>query len=394
MTASRLRPRDAVRLGAIGLRSRRLRVTLSALGIAIGIAAMVAVVGISTSSQARLNAEFDRLGTNLLTITAGQDLTGTDAALPAQAVGAVQRLPGVTEVSAIAQLGDVAVYRNDLVDKAETKGIGVAAAEQGLLAAVGAELRHGSWLNEATGRYPAVVLGSVAAQRLGVTSIGTQILVGELFHTVVGVLAPITLVPELDAQVFVGTEHAATAFGWDGAPTTVYERSADDEVTRLRDILPSAVNPENPGQVAVSRPSDTLAARYATDQTFTGLLVGLGSIAFLVGGIGVANTMIISVMERRHEIGLRRALGATRTHIRVQFVLEALLLSLFGGVGGAVIGWLVTGVVALSNGWQLSVPPIVFVAAVGATAFIGAVAGLYPAIRAARLSPTAALTAV
>ena len=394
MIASRLRSADALRLGGTGLRARPLRAVLSALGIAIGIAAMVAVVGISTSSQARLNAEFDRLGTNLLTVTAGEDLFGAETELPGSAVEAVERLPGVTDVSALARLTGVTVYRNALVDAAESKGLGVAAADLGLLSAAGGEVRKGRWLNEATARFPAVVLGAVAAERLGIVSVGSQVHIGGSSYTVVGVLDPVPLVPDIDSLALMGGHQASAELGWQGSPTALSERSTDAAVPRLRELLPSAVNPENPAGVAVSRPSDSLAARYAADQTFTGLLVGLGSIALLVGGIGVANTMIISVIERRHEIGLRRALGATRTHIRVQFLLEALILSSLGGAAGAVIGGVVTWIVAWSNDWPMSVPPALFAAAIGGTALIGAIAGLYPAIRASLLSPTAALTAV
>ncbi|MDR6868017.1 putative ABC transport system permease protein [Microbacterium resistens] len=390
---SRLRPGDALALGGNGLRSRPLRVVLSALGIAIGIAAMIAVVGISTSGQARLNAEFARLGTNLLTITPGKDLVGADVKLPAGAPDAVRRLSGVTDVSAIGLIENVPVYRSALIDKARTAGLGIAVADERLPGTVGATLRAGTWLNEATSGYPAVVLGATAAERLGVVRPGVQVLIGDEYHTVVGILDPVALAPELDTLALVGAQNARERLGYDGSPTTVFERSADEDVSRLREILPSAVDPEKPGQVAVSRPSDALAAKHATDQAFTGLLVGLGSVALLVGGIGVANTMIISVLERRREIGLRRALGATRAHIRVQFLTEALLLSLLGGIVGSAIGLGVTAVFAAANGWLLSIPPGVFAAAIGTTLAIGAVAGLYPAIRAARLPPTAALSA-
>lgn len=388
---SRLRPSDALALGSHGLRSRPSRAILSALGIAIGIAAMVAVVGISTSGQARLNAEFARLGTNLLTITPGKNLFGTDAALPPGAPASIRRIPQVDAVSALGSLNGVPVYRSEFTDKARTSGLGVGVADADLLRTVAGSLRSGVWLNAATERYPAVVLGATAAERLGVTAPGTRVLIGDTYHTVVGILDPVVLAPELDALALIGGTDARDRYGYDGSPAAIFERSADEDVPLLRGLLPSAANPEHPGEVSISRPSDALAAKQATDQAFTGLLLGLGSVALLVGGIGVANTLIISVLERRREIGLRRALGATRGHIRLQFLTEAVLLSLLGGIGGALIGLGVTAVLAAVNGWLLAVPPVVFLAAIGATVLIGAIAGLYPAIRAARLPPTAAL---
>lgn len=391
--ASRLRFRDALALGGNGLRARPTRVFLSALGIAIGIAAMIAVVGISTSGQARLNAEFAKLGTNLLTITPGKDLTGTDAKLPDTAAAAVGRLPDVSRVAAVGKLSGIPVYRSDRIDPNRTSGIDTVSADGDLLRTVSGTLASGTWLNSATGTYPTVVLGATAAERLGIAGTGVQVLIGGVYHTVIGILDPVALAPELDASALIGMENAKQRFGYDGSPTAIYERSDDDAVERVRGLLPHTVNPEHPNEASVSRPSDALAARMATDQAFTGLLVGLGSIALLVGGIGVANTMIISVLERRREIGLRRALGATRRHIRVQFLTEALLLSLLGGIAGSVIGLGVTAIFAGVNGWLLSVPPELFAAAIGATLAIGAIAGLYPAIRAARLPPTAALSA-
>lgn len=390
---SRLRATDLLGLGLHGLRARPMRAVLSALGIAIGIAAMIAVVGISTSSEALVKQRLASLGTNLLTASAGSDFFGAESELPADAIDRVRRIDGVEQASWHATLADVNVYRNALIDPGATGGLSAVAADLDLLTTTGTELTSGVWLNGATERFPVVVLGDTAAERLGIVTIGSTVEIGGTPFTVAGILERSPLAPELDSVAMVGGPIAAELFGFNGSPTVMYERSADDLVGQVRDLLPATINPESPNQVKVSRPSDALAAKNTIDQAFTGLLVGVGSIALLVGGIGVANTMVITVLERRQEIGLRRSLGATRGHIRSQFLIEAMLLALSGGIAGTAIGWAITAVIAAANGWLVSVPAGVLVAGVGATVVVGAVAGALPAARAARTSPTAALSA-
>ncbi|MEV5829596.1 ABC transporter permease [Spirillospora sp. NPDC052242] len=391
---ARMWPRDVVRVGAVGLRTRPMRAFLSALGIAIGIAAMVAVVGVSSSSQAELNRALDALGTNLLTVAPGSTMTGEEAQLPLQAETMVERIAPVREVSAIGLLDDVAVYRNSKIPESETKGIAAYATRTDLRAAVGAELADGVWLNDATGRYPATVLGAKAAERLGIGKAGpdVQVLIGGEYFTVIGILEPAELAPELDTAALVGWPVAASELGFDGHATTVYTRSRDTAVEDVRGVLGPTANPEAPNEVEVSRPSDALAARQAAGEAFTGLLLGVGAVALLVGGVGVANTMVISVLERRAEIGLRRSLGATRGQVRTQFLTESLLLSALGGLGGALIGALITTIYAMYQGWPVVIPLWAVGGGILATLLIGAVAGLYPAIRASRLSPTEALS--
>jgi putative ABC transport system permease protein len=388
-----MRPPDVLRVGAAGLRARPLRVFLSALGIAIGIAAMVAVVGISTSSRADLERTLDRLGTNLLTVAPGNTLFGETAELPAESVGMIRRIGPVMTVSATGRLGNAKVYRNDRIPSGQSGGMSVQAASLDLPATVGATVRSGAWLNAATARYPAVVLGSRAAARLGVTAAApdVEVYLGRRWFTVVGVLDPVPLAPELDLAALVGWDAAQTYLGFGGHPTTVYARVQESAVQAVRDVLGATANPEHPGEVKVSRPSDALSAKRATDKAFTGLLLGLGAVALLVGGVGVANTMVISVLERRAEIGLRRSLGATRGDVRLQFLVESLLLSALGGTGGVLLGIAVTAAYAATQGWPTVVPAWATAGGVGATLVIGVVAGLYPAIRASRLAPTEAL---
>ncbi|MQA60437.1 MAG: FtsX-like permease family protein [Actinophytocola sp.] len=371
-----------------------MRVLLSALGIAIGIAAMVAVVGISSSSRAELDQLLDSLGTNLLTAGPGNTMFGDEAKLPVESVSMAKRIGPVQTVSAVGRVAGAKVYRNDRIPAGQSGGIATIAARTDLPDTVGARIAEGSWLNEATARYPAVVLGATAAERLGIGSAGPRMRVwlGDRWFTVVGILEPVALAPELDLGALVGWQAAESSLDFDGSPTTIYTRTEPDAVAAVRGVLAATANPEQPDEVEVSRPSDALAAKDAADSAFTGLLLGLGAVALLVGGIGVANTMVISVLERRAEIGLRRSLGATRGQIRVQFLAESLLLSALGGGAGVLLGAGATALYATWQGWPTVVPVWVVAGGVGATLVIGALAGLYPAIRAARLAPTEALT--
>ncbi len=390
---SRLRPVDLLSLGSAGLRAKPARAVLSALGIAIGVAAMVAVLGISASSQARLNARLADLGTNLLSATVALTASGAEQPpLPVNASARLARLPGIESTSFVLDLPDVHVYRSSYVDPGRTNGLTVTATDLGVLDVVAGNVRTGSWLNRGTAAFPTTVLGATAAGRLGVSEPGTLVWLGGRNTTVVGILEPLPLAPELNTAALIGIPLATTGFASVGNPTKLYQRVDESSVAALRSRIAAAVQPADPTSVAVSRPSDALAAVDAVDETFTAMLVGLGSIALLVGAIGVANTMVISVMERRREIGLRRALGATRRHIRLQFLTEALVLSGLGGLVGAILGYLVTVAVAVTNDWIPVVPPLVLVAGVASTLVVGAIAGLYPAVRAARMSPTQSLT--
>lgn len=389
---SRIRASDLLALGFHGLRARPARAVLSSLGIAIGIAAMVSVIGITTSSQALIKQQLAALGTNLLTVSGGDDVFGKEVPLPEESVSLLRRIEGVLSASSIAVLEKVHVYRSADINPESTGGLNVLVADLDLLETTGASLARGRWLNDATAQLPAVVLGRQAAERLGITEAGPLIWLGDREFTVVGILDDSPLVPELGSGAIIGIPVAVSLFDFSGSPSTVFERSEDDRVATVRELLPATINPESPSEVKVSRPSDTLQVKDSITENFTAVLVGVGSIALLVGGIGVANTMIISVLERRKEIGLRRALGATRGHIRTQFLFEAMLLSAYGGLAGAAIGWLITAVTARTNGWLVAIPPEVLLAGVAITVAVGAIAGVVPAVRAARTSPTAALS--
>lgn len=390
LAASRLLPVDVLRVGGTGLRTRRLRAALSALGIAIGIAAMVAVLGVSESSKSDLIATLDRLGTNLLRVAPGQTIFGEDAELPEEAGSMIGRIRPVESVAAVEAV-DATVRRTSYIDEEETGGISVMAADTDLLTTLGATVRRGVYLDAATARYPAVVLGSKAAERLGIDRPGVKVWLAEQWFTVVGILDPVELAPDLDSAALIGLPIAKELFDAEGSASTIYVRAEPDDLDDVRSVLGATANPEHPEEVDVSRPSDALEARAAAKTAFTSLFLGLGAVALLVGGVGIANVMVISVLERRSEIGLRRALGATKGHIRLQFLTESLILGGLGGAAGVVLGVLITGVLAANRGWDTVVPWYVPAGGITAALAIGAVAGLYPAMRAARMAPTEAL---
>lgn len=393
---SALHPADLVRVASVGLRSRRLRAALSALGIAIGIAAMVAVLGISESSRSDLLSSLDRLGTNLLTVQAGQGFgIGGDGTLPTTAKPMLTRIGPVQGVSSVTVV-DATVRRTDLVPSTQTGGITVQATDPDLLNTLRAQLADGQWLDSTRADLPVVVLGATAAQRLGVTDVadGTAVWITDRWFTVIGILEPVELAKDLDRAALIGEGIAADAFDTTENPGTIYLRADPDQMDGVQQVLARTANPENPDTVEVARPTDAIEAKAAAANAFTALFLGLGAVALLVGGVGIANVMVISVLERRSEIGLRRALGATRRHVSVQFLAEALLLSGIGGISGVVLGAGVTAAYDIARGWHVVVPAIGLAGGVVAALLIGAIAGLYPATRAARLSPTDALRTV
>jgi putative ABC transport system permease protein len=392
LASSRLRPADVLRVGTIGLRSRRLRTTLTAIGIAIGIAAMVAVVGISSSSRADLLAELDSLGTDLLRVAPGRSAFGESTTLPESARATAERIGPVTAAAGFTGVSTT-VRRNDLIDESVTGGIRVAAADLGVLDAVSGELADGRFLDAASSQLPVVVLGADAAERLGITDVddGVRVWLGGEWFAVIGILEPAPLAPDLDSSALIGYPVAEELFGTTTSPSTLYVRTAPDQVENVRAVLARSVDPESPDEVDVSRPSDALEARAATDVALRNLLLALGAVALVVGGVGITNVMVISVLERRGEIGVRRALGARRAHIATQFLAEAGVLATVGGVAGVAMGAAVTAIYARSQGWRVDVPVSALAAGAGIALAVGLLAGVSPAVRAARLDPAEAL---
>jgi putative ABC transport system permease protein len=391
LRVGRMGPGDILRIATAGLGSRRLRSALTALGIAIGIAAMLAVLGIAESSRATLLAELDRIGSNLLTVGSGQTFLGDDSSLPEESTSMIDRIGPVESASSISSVS-ATVRRTDKISAAETAGIAVQATDHDLLDTLGATLAAGRFIDDAVDGYPAVVLGAVAAERLGITSLDHPVLVwiNDSWWSVVGILDPLPLAPEIDRSALIGRD-IAEALGADMAPTTIYVRAEEAFINDVRAVLGPTADPEHPEAVEVSRPSDAIEAKAAAATAFTSLFLGLGAVAVLVGGLGIANVMLMAVLERRNEIGLRRALGATRGHIVGQFLAEAVLLAGFGGVIGAILGAAIAVAYATSQGWLIALPIAGLGVGVAAAAAVGGLAGIYPALRAANTPPTDAL---
>ena len=402
--AGRLHPRDGLRVASVGLRARPLRAALSALGIAIGTAAIVGVLGLSSSSQAGLIAEINQLGTNLLTVEAGQSLTGGPVQLPREAPARLTLLDNVEHVADTALIKDSFVYRSSIIPVTETGGLQVRATSLNLLPVLGTGLARGDWLNAGTARLPVAVLGAVAARQLGIDRVsGERVWLGGRWFDVAGILKPSPLTPDIDVSALIGYPAAQTYLGYvsivrgdqkTGPPSTIYVRAATGHEASVQSLLAQTADPEAPYEAAVSQPSDVLTARAAAAGAFNSLFLGLGVVALIVGAVGVANIMIISVLERRSEIGLRRALGATKAQIRTQFLAESILLAVIGGIVGVLAGAAATAVYAGSKEWAVVIPAEAWMGGIASAIFIGAIAGLMPAIRASRMPPTVALRTV
>jgi putative ABC transport system permease protein len=392
----RLQVSDLARLSTVGLRTRKLRAGLSALGIAIGVAAIVAVLGLSASSQAGLLAEISQLGTNLLTVSNGQSFTGGTAELPTTAPGMIGRISGVQQVQSTGAVNGANAFRTPYIPSVDTNGLTVQATSLDLLPVVATSVAQGHWLNAATAQEPVAVLGAATAQLLDIDRIypDERIWVGGKWFYLAGILKPAVLASAIDSSVLIGYPAAQKYLGFDEHPSTIYLRVQNDRVNTVDNRLAFTANPENPSGVNVSQPSSALVAQADAKSALNGLFLGLGVVALLVGAVGVANIMIISVLERRPEIGLRRALGATKGHIRTQFLSEAILLGLLGGAGGVALGAAATTVYAHTKHWATIIPTEAWAGGIAASLIIGALAGLIPALRAARLSPTQALWSV
>lgn len=391
--SGRLRMHDVVGTAWLGVAARPQRTMLAALGVALGIAAMIALTGAAASNRAHLLAEFDALGADLAVVAPGDGPDRKPVPLPGTAPETIARQDGVARVGVVETAPPgLAVYRTHLIPRTETSGVTVAVARPDLLAALDATVVSGRWFDDASRSLPTAVLGATAAERLGIDRAGDRVLIGGEWYGVIGILAPVGIVDSLDAAVFLGDRWVAEHLraGDDPEIAAVYVRAEPGRLADVSAILAAAASPGSP-YASVTRAADLVQARAVADDSLATLGLALGGIALLVGGVGIANTMLVSVMERRGEIGLRRSLGARPGQIATQFVTESAMLSLLGGAGGILLGVAGAAATAAVLRQPLALPITTILLAPIVSVMVGALAGLQPAVRAARLAPTAAL---
>ena len=392
MKKNKLRTRDLFFVAVYGVKARKGRAALTSIGIGIGIAAIVAVSGIAASGSADLLSTLESLGTNLVKASPQAGFFGTQEELPEGVIGMVERIGPVEEVTSTTQT-DLLVRRSNFISEFEGGGISTIVTSSELLNVIGGNLSEGRFITDGLSDLPVTVLGSVTAKRLGITNLSkpTKILIDDEWFGVIGIVEELKIHPDLDRSVFIGYGAAKKLFDINEEPTTIYLRANPTFIEDVVEVIAPSMNPENPDQVEVSRPSDALEAQQAVEASFTNLLLGLGSVALLVGGVAIANVMVMSVLERRMEIGVRRSIGATRREIRYQFLLESIVLSGIGGLVGVMLGSLITLAYTNYTNIVFSIPVWQILGAVILALLIGAISGVYPAIKASKIQPAEAV---
>ena len=392
MNKNKLRTRDLFFVAVYGVKARKGRAALTSIGIGIGIAAIVAVSGIAASGSADLLSTLESLGTNLVKASPQAGFFGTQEELPEGVIGMVERIGPVEEVTSTTQT-DLLVRRSNFISEFEGGGISTIVTSSELLNVIGGKLSEGRFITDGLSDLPVTVLGSVTAKRLGITNLSkpTKILIDDEWFGVIGIVEELKIHPDLDRSVFIGYGAAKILFDINEEPTTIYLRANPTFIEDVVEVIAPSMNPENPDQVEVSRPSDALEAQQAVEASFTNLLLGLGSVALLVGGVAIANVMVMSVLERRMEIGVRRSIGATRREIRYQFLLESIVLSGIGGLVGVMLGSLITLAYTNYTNIVFSIPVWQILGAVVLALLIGAISGVYPAIKASKIQPAEAV---
>ena len=392
MNKNKLRTRDLFFVAVYGVKARKGRAALTSIGIGIGIAAIVAVSGIAASGSADLLSTLESLGTNLVKASPQAGFFGTQEELPEGVIGMVERIGPVEEVTSTTQT-DLLVRRSNFISEFEGGGISTIVTSSELLNVIGGKLSEGRFITDGLSDLPVTVLGNVTAKRLGITNLSkpTKILIDDEWFGVIGIVEELKIHPDLDRSVFIGYGAAKKLFDISEEPTTIYLRANPTFIEDVVEVIAPSMNPENPDQVEVSRPSDALEAQQAVEASFTNLLLGLGSVALLVGGVAIANVMVMSVLERRMEIGVRRSIGATRREIRYQFLLESIVLSGIGGLVGVMLGSLITLAYTNYTNIVFSIPVWQILGAVVLALLIGAISGVYPAIKASKIQPAEAV---
>jgi putative ABC transport system permease protein len=385
------RARELVSVAASGVASRKVRTLLILLGPVVGVAAMVGAVGLTESAKGDLKEKLAQLGTTLITAQAGGTFGQQNPTLPKDAAGRVRAVPTVEGASAVSAINGVLTLPNQgSQNYYEAFPVPVLASDDALPAVLQVPMQNGRWLSAADqhDHTRAVVIGSGLASQYGMIpgEIRT-IRLNDVDYGVVGVLAPVALDPSLDNAAFITQWAAKHDLGTDGSPTKMYVRARPGTTQQTSDALPTAINLGGTDAVTTKIPSDALQASARADKTLQQTALFAGLLALAVGGLGIANVMSISVIQRSSEIGIRRALGSTRSLIALQFLLEALFVGLLGGLIGALVG---VGIVYLVSGladWVVVINYAKMPIWIGLAVAVAAMAGLYPSVKAARLEP-------
>jgi len=383
--------RDLLSIAVGGIRARKVRTLLIMLGPVVGVAAMVGAVGLTESAKGDLKARLAELGTNLITAEAGASFGQQNPTLPKSAVSRVKAIESVERASAVAEVKGVVTLPSAAgASYYQTFPVPVLASDDKLPEVLEVPIRSGRWLAKSDGanKTRAVVLGGGLADEYGVLpgEIRTVQLNG-IDYGVVGVLDRVPLEPSLDNAAFVTQWAAKHDFATDGAPTKMYVRARPGSTEATSKAIPTAVSLGGSGSVTTKIPSDALEASARADKTLQQTALFAGLLALAVGGLGIANVMSISVIQRSSEIGIRRALGSTRALIALQFLLEALFVGLLGGLVGAVVGVGIVYLVSAIAGWVVVIDYAKMPIWIGLAVGVAAVAGLYPSVKAARLEP-------
>ncbi|MAT37817.1 MAG: hypothetical protein CL420_07250 [Acidimicrobiaceae bacterium] len=384
--------REILNVAISGLTARKVRTLLIMLGPVLGAAGIVAAVGLNESAKGDVRQTLERLGTNLIVASAdGSFSAGQAPTLPEDAVERSMNVSTVDRVAGITEIGSLTVLPSQGgKDFFRTIPIPVLTSDQNLLNVLDAQMLHGRFINgsDESNVFRSAVMGHDLANDY-------QYLPGELrtidvdgeTYGVVGVIEKVDLVPKLDTAIIIPKSSAEEDFDVEQKPTTLYVRATEGNVDSTAEALPMAINLGGDEAVTVAVPSDLLEAQGAVDTTLRNILFLMGGLALLVGGVGIANVMSISVIQRSGEIGIRRALGHTKMTIALQFVLEALFVGVLGGIAGVVTGVCVIYLVSSILGWIATLNIPLFLVAGGMALIVSVIAGLYPAWKAARLEP-------
>lgn len=397
-----MNPRDLWGEALHGIGTRPTRLLLTVLGTVLGIGSVVVTVGLAQTAAGQIDKQFDAVAATQVVVQPAESMSGGGgkalAALPWDAEDRIEQIAGVIAAGAVGtvDVGDSRVTAVPVTDPSAVAATppDVMAASPGLLDAVRGEVVKGRFFDAGHNARAdrVVVLGAEAAERLGVLRVDRQpaIFIGDTAYTVIGIVDGVQRVSALESAVIMpaGTARKELDAGPPGEVQIHIETGAGQVVARQ---APLALDPNNVEGYDVRAPASGSGVRDGIQADVNALFLALGAVALIVGGLGIANVTLLSVMERVGEIGLRRALGASRRAIAGQFIVESVTTGLLGGLMGAAVGVMAVVGVSIARDWTPILDLPVALGSAGLGAVVGLVAGAYPAIKAASIEPVAAL---